>query len=119
MNTLASTTLHSLPKIGDTAPDFTAVTTLGEISAVFIIDPKGVVRLLVYYPLNVGRNIEEIKRVLLALQTADKHAVALPANWQEGEKVIVPAPKTLADIERNDAADYEKIDFYLQKKHLN
>lgn len=93
--------------------------TTATVRAVFIIDPKGTVRLLIYYPLNVGRNVEEIKRALVALQTADAHACALPVNWKKGEKVIVPAPKTMADIERNDAQGYERVDFYLQKRSIN
>ena len=88
------------------------------VRAVFIIDPKGKVRLIMYYPLNVGRNMDEIIRTLKALQTADKHSVALPLNWQPGEKVIVPPPKTVADMEEREKSDYEMIDFYLAKKDL-
>ena len=62
------------------------------VRAVFIIDPKGVVRALLYYPLTNGRNMDEIKRLLVALQTSDKHAVATPANWRPGDDVIVPPP---------------------------
>lgn len=60
------------------------------VRAVFFIDPKGIVRAVIYYPLSLGRNFKELKRVLIGLQTADKHAVALPANWTPGEDVIVP-----------------------------
>lgn len=60
------------------------------VRAVFFIDPKGIVRSVIYYPLSLGRNFKELKRVLIGLQTADKHAVALPANWTPGEDVIVP-----------------------------
>jgi peroxiredoxin (alkyl hydroperoxide reductase subunit C) len=60
------------------------------VRAVFFIDPKGVIRAMIYYPLSLGRNFRELKRVLIGLQTADKHAVALPADWQPGEDVIVP-----------------------------
>lgn len=60
------------------------------VRAVFFIDPKGIVRAVIYYPLTLGRNFKELKRVLIGLQTADKHAVALPANWTPGEDVIVP-----------------------------
>ncbi len=89
------------------------------VRAVFIIDPKNVIRTLIYYPLNVGRNLDEIKRVIEALQTADKHSVALPVNWRPGDKVIVPAPKTLAEVEERVAnTTYEKVDFYLSKKDL-
>lgn len=89
------------------------------VRAVFFIDPKGIIRLIMYYPLNVGRNMEEIKRVLIALQTADKNTCAMPANWVPGEKVIVPPPKTLAELdERNANTTYEKVDFYLAKRSL-
>lgn len=60
------------------------------VRAVFFIDPRGVIRAMIYYPLSLGRNFQELKRVLIGLQTADKHAVALPADWQPGEDVIVP-----------------------------
>ncbi len=62
------------------------------VRAVFLIDPKGVVRALLYYPMTNGRNVAEIKRLLIALQTSDRNAVATPANWQPGEDVIVPTP---------------------------
>lgn len=64
------------------------------VRAVFFIDPKGIIRALIYYPLSLGRNFNELKRVLIGLQTADKHAVALPADWQPGEDVIVPPPNS-------------------------
>jgi peroxiredoxin 2/4 len=69
------------------------------VRTVFIIDPKQTIRALVYYPLNVGRNVDEIVRVVDALQTADKHGVACPANWKPGEAVIVPPPRTQKDAE--------------------
>lgn len=88
------------------------------VRAVFIIDPSGKVRLIMYYPLNVGRNMEEIIRALKALQTADKFSVALPLNWVPGEKVIVPPPKTVAEMEEREKSNYEMMDFYLAKKDL-
>lgn len=88
------------------------------VRAVFFIDPKGVIRLMMYYPLNVGRNMEEIKRALVALQTADEHKVAMPLNWKEGDMVIVPPPKTIAEMEEREKSDYEMMDFYLAKKSL-
>lgn len=89
------------------------------VRAVFFIDPKNIIRLILYYPLNVGRNMEEIKRILIALQTADANSVALPVNWKKGDKVVVPAPKTLKDLEERLQNDtYEKVDFYLAKKSL-
>ncbi len=62
---------------------------------VFIIDPNQIVRAMIYYPLTTGRNMDEILRVIDALQTTDKHGVATPANWRPGEKVILPSPKTV------------------------
>jgi len=86
------------------------------VRAVFIIDPNGVVRALVYYPLNSGRNIEEILRLIDSLQTVDKHGVATPANWKPGDKVIIPPPKNEAEVEERLKSNYEKVDFYLMKK---
>ena len=88
------------------------------VRAVFIIDPEGIVRLVMYYPLNIGRNMEEIKRALLALQTATANSVACPLNWQPGDKVIVPAPKTVEALAERKASNLEMVDWYLAKKSL-
>jgi peroxiredoxin (alkyl hydroperoxide reductase subunit C) len=89
------------------------------VRAVFLIDPNRIIRALVYYPLNVGRNMDEIERALDALQTADEHGVACPVDWKPGEKVIVPPPKTVEEVaERGSHAEYERFDFYLNKKSL-
>ena len=89
------------------------------VRAVFFIDPYLKIRLIMYYPLNVGRNMEEILRALQALQISDEYNVALPLNWKKGEKVIVPPPKTLIEMEdRIKDTSCEKIDFYLAKKSL-
>jgi len=69
-----------------------SVSTTQAVRAVFIIAPEGKVRAMLYYPLTTGRNFQEIKRMVIALQTSDKHGVATPADWQPGEEVIVPAP---------------------------
>jgi peroxiredoxin (alkyl hydroperoxide reductase subunit C) len=89
------------------------------VRAVFIMDPEGKVRLIMYYPLNVGRNMEEIKRALLALQTSDQHKCAMPLNWTPGEKVIVPAPKTVEALQERKKSDLEMVDWYLAKRSLN
>jgi len=60
------------------------------VRAVFFIDPKGIIRTIIYYPLSLGRNFDELKRVLMALQTADAFGVATPADWRRGDDVIVP-----------------------------
>lgn len=89
------------------------------VRAVFFIDPKGIIRLIMYYPLNVGRNMKEIQRALIALQTADECACALPLNWEPGDKAIVPPPKTLEQMQSVlDNDELEKVDFYLAKKSL-
>lgn len=88
------------------------------VRAVFFIDPKSKIRLIMYYPLNIGRNMDEIKRVLSALQTSDANQVAMPLNWKPGDKVIVPPPKTVEEMEEREKSDYEMIDFYLAKKEL-
>ncbi|HQF15370.1 MAG TPA: peroxiredoxin [Thermogutta sp.] len=66
--------------------------TTQAVRAVFVIDPKGIVRAILYYPLSNGRDINEILRLLIALQTSDEYGVATPANWRPGEDVIVPPP---------------------------
>ncbi len=60
------------------------------VRAVFVIDPKSVVRAVIYYPLSTGRNFDELLRLVKALQTADHYDVATPADWRPGEPVIVP-----------------------------
>jgi peroxiredoxin (alkyl hydroperoxide reductase subunit C) len=89
------------------------------VRAVFLIDPKRNVRALVYYPMSVGRSIDEIMRLLEALQTTDSAACATPVNWKPGDKVVVPPPKTVSEVkERESHKEYERFDFYLNKKTL-
>jgi peroxiredoxin (alkyl hydroperoxide reductase subunit C) len=64
------------------------------VRAVFFIDPAAKIRALIYYPLSNGRNFDEIKRLLVAMQTSDKYAVATPADWRPGNEVIIPPPAT-------------------------
>lgn len=64
--------------------------TTKAVRAVFFIDPKGMIRAIIYYPLSLGRNFDELYRVLIALQTADAFGVATPADWRPGDEVIVP-----------------------------
>jgi len=88
------------------------------VRAVFIIDPKGILRAMIYYPLTTGRNMDEILRLIDALQTSDQYGVATPANWKPGDKVIVPAPKTVDAVDVTPKPGYEVIDWYLVKKEL-
>ncbi len=94
-------------------------TETAAVRAVFFIDTVKKIRLIMYYPLNVGRNMNEILRALEALQISDEHGVAMPLDWKKGDKVIVPPPKTLDEMNARIKDDrYEKVDFYLAKKSL-
>ena len=86
------------------------------VRCVFIIDPKSVVRAMIYYPMSLGRNMQEILRIIDALQTADKHQIATPANWKPGDKVIVPAPRPTEGAQERMQSGYEVTDWYLAKK---
>lgn len=68
------------------------------VRAVFFIDPSDIIRAIIYYPMALGRNFDEIKRVLIGLQTADNFGVALPANWQPGDDVIAPTPNSCTTV---------------------
>ena len=85
---------------------------------VFVIDPNGKIRGVIYYPLTTGRNIEEILRLVRAIQTSDEHTVATPANWKPGDNVIIPPPRTQEAAEERTQAGYECSDWYFCKKTL-
>ncbi|HAZ62585.1 MAG TPA: peroxiredoxin [Armatimonadetes bacterium] len=98
-----------------------ASSTTQAVRAVFFIDPSATIRALVYYPASAGRNFDEIKRLLVAMQTADKHGVATPADWRPGDKVIVPPPTTIAAANERVAGSgsgYEAMDWFLSFKDL-
>jgi peroxiredoxin (alkyl hydroperoxide reductase subunit C) len=89
------------------------------VRAVFFIDPGKKIRLIMYYPLNVGRNMDEILRCLEALQFSDENGAACPLDWKKGDKGIVPPPKTLKDYEARLKDDsVEKTTWYLAKKQF-
>lgn len=91
--------------------------TTATVRALFVIDPKRVIRALIYYPMNAGRNVDEVLRLVTALQTAEQYSCATPANWKEGEKVVVSPPKTVEEVaERLSHPDREVKDFYLTLK---
>lgn len=82
------------------------VSSTQAVRAVFIIDPNAKVRAIMYYPASSGRNFQEIKRLLISLQTSDAFGVATPADWQPGEPVIVPPPNSCGVIkERSSKPD--------------
>jgi peroxiredoxin 2/4 len=88
---IADVSMHIAKMYGMLQPGYSNTQT---VRATFIIDPEGTVRAILYYPASTGRNMEEIKRMIIALQTADCGKVATPANWMPGNDVILPAPGT-------------------------
>lgn len=89
------------------------------VRAVFIIDPEGIIRTILYYPMSVGRNLDEIKRIIVSLQLHDEIGTATPANWNPGDDVLLGAPLTLDEAEeRKNRDDVEIIEWYLTKKKL-
>ena len=87
------------------------------VRATFIIDPEGVLRAMVYYPMSNGRSIDEFVRLVKAMQTSDGNGVATPEAWQPGDKVIVPPPATVEEAAARAANDeYECTDWYFCKK---
>lgn len=90
--------------------------TTQAVRAVFFIDPKGIIRTILYYPASLGRNFDEIKRIILGLQKADKDSVATPANWQPGDDTIIPTPGSCGTAkERMESKDENKycLDWFL------
>jgi hypothetical protein len=86
----------------------------------FFIDPKGVLRAMVYYPMTNGRSIEEFLRLLKALQTSDARKVETPEGWTTGEKVLISAPLTAEAIAARMAdATFECTDWYFCKRELS
>jgi peroxiredoxin (alkyl hydroperoxide reductase subunit C) len=93
-----------------------SASTTQAVRAVFIIDPKAVIRAILYYPLSNGRNVDEILRLLVAMQTTDDYKIATPANWRVGDDVIIPPPGSCgAAAERVEKAgtDYRCLDWFL------
>jgi peroxiredoxin (alkyl hydroperoxide reductase subunit C) len=84
------------------------------VRSVFIMDPEMKVRLTMTYPMAVGRNFDEILRVLDALQTGDKHGIATPADWQPGNKVIIPPSVNNADASAKFPQGFDEIKPYLR-----
>jgi len=91
------------------------------VRAVFIVDPNGTIRAILYYPLELGRNVDEILRMIAALQVGDKYGAATPANWPNnevvGEHVIVPPATTIEEAEER-LKEYECFDWWLCHKEV-
>ena len=91
------------------------------VRAVFFIDPEGTIRTILYYPQSLGRNFDELYRILIGLQTADKHGVAMPADWQPGDDVIVPPAGSCGVAKErmeNKDADVKCYDWFFCTKKL-
>jgi peroxiredoxin (alkyl hydroperoxide reductase subunit C) len=88
------------------------------VRATFIIDPEGILRAMVYYPMSNGRSVDEFVRLVKAMQTSDANSVATPENWKEGEEVIVPPPHTVDDANGRKDKGYNYVDWYFSKKSL-
>jgi len=96
-----------------------SASTTQAVRAVFIMDPQALVRAILYYPLSNGRNVDEIMRLLIALQMSDQHKVATPANWQPGDDVIVPPPGSCGSARErveSPAADTQVLDWFMTLK---
>ena len=97
-----------------------AVSDTATVRSVFFIDPKGLVRALLYYPMQLGRNVDEIIRMFEALQVGDANCVSCPVNWKVGEPVVVAAPATQAEAEKRalGTAGLDVQSWYLATKEL-
>jgi peroxiredoxin (alkyl hydroperoxide reductase subunit C) len=107
---IADLTMKVAKKYGMIHP---AQSSTAAVRCVFFIDDKGIMRAMIYYPLQNGRFMPEIIRLVKALQTTDKFKVSTPANWQPGDKVVVSPPKTTAEMDTRMNEGYECKDWYL------
>ncbi|MFP4244251.1 MAG: peroxiredoxin [Ectothiorhodospira sp.] len=88
------------------------------VRATFLIDPEGILRAMVYYPMTNGRSVDEFIRLLDALQTSDAHGVATPEAWCPGQPVIVPPPKTAEGAKARENEGFDYVDWYFSRKSL-
>ncbi|ABI56183.1 peroxiredoxin [Alkalilimnicola ehrlichii MLHE-1] len=88
------------------------------VRATFFIDPEGILRAMIYYPMTNGRSIDEALRLVKSLQTSQEHGVATPEAWQPGDPVIVPPPATVEEAEARKDQGYDYVDWYFCKKTL-
>lgn len=88
------------------------------VRATFVIDPEGILRAMVYYPMTNGRSVDEFLRLVQALQTSETHKVATPENWQPGQDVIVPTPQTTQAATARMTEGYQTEDWYFSTRSL-
>jgi peroxiredoxin (alkyl hydroperoxide reductase subunit C) len=90
------------------------------VRAVFFVDPKGIIRAIIYYPLSLGRNFDELYRALIAMQTSDEFGVATPADWRPGDDVIIsPAGSCGAAKDRMEDSEIDCKDWFFCTKKLD
>src|SRR3984893_15919349 len=87
------------------------------VRATFVIDPDGLIRAMVWYPMSTGRSVEEILRLVEALQTTDREAVSTPEGWRHGDAVIEPAPITVDALRDSDPSG-DMLDWYYRLRKL-
>lgn len=88
------------------------------VRATFFIDDKSILRAMVYYPMSNGRSIAEFVRLISAMQTSDKNAIATPEGWQPGDEVMLPPPQTAQAAQARSGEGYNYTDWYFSKKKL-
>ncbi len=89
-----------------------AASETAAVRAVFVIDPEQILRAMIYYPLTTGRNMDEIVRLIDALQTNSETGMATPADWQPGDRLIVPPPATKVEADERPTEGYDTVDWY-------
>jgi len=107
---LSMAVAHAYGMIQPGASDTSAV------RATFVIDPEGILRAMLYYPMTNGRSVSEVLRLVRALQTSDREKVATPEGWTPGTPAIVPPPKTVAEARARKDAGYDYTDWYFSKR---
>ena len=96
-----------------------AISSVHAVRTVTIVDPEGIIRFMVTYPQSVGRNIDEIIRIIDAIQLIDKENIVTPANWNRGDNVIVPPPKTTEGAENRTHEEHDECkSWFLCKRKL-
>ena len=89
------------------------------VRTTFFIDPDGIMRAMIYYPMSNGRSIDEFMRLIKAMQTSDKHDIATPEGWQQGDDVIVPPPQSTREAdERTASSEFDCKDWYFCTRKL-
>ncbi|MCR4917436.1 MAG: peroxiredoxin [Alphaproteobacteria bacterium] len=114
---IADTGMHIASLYGMIHPNTSNTST---VRSVFIIDPRGIIRAMFHYPMTVGRNITEIKRIVIALQTSDAFRIVTPAEWIPGDDVISMPPRTTTDMQKCDRIKSKnKSSWFLSFKHIS